>query len=148
MTSRRTFIRILPIGGAALLAACSEKSAAPPPPAPAAANPAPAPAPAPAEAPAPAPAQTPVVPAAAAPTAATAAGGPVTEADPTAVSLGYVSDSSRADGAKFKNHVAGQACGNCALFAGKPGDAGGPCPIFGGRQVSAKGWCSAYVKKA
>lgn len=71
----------------------------------------------------------------------------VDEKDAAAVALGYVSDSSRADTTKFKTHTAGSACGNCALFAGKPGDASGPCPLFTGKQVSAKGWCSAYAKK-
>lgn len=141
MTTRRTFICVLPLGSAALLGACSEKSS--PAPAAPAASPAPAPSPAPSPAAAPAPASPP----AAAPQAGQAAGGPVTEAEPNAVSLGYVSDSGRADGAKFKNHAAGQACANCALYAGKPGEAGGPCPVFSGREVSAKGWCSAYVKK-
>ena len=54
----------------------------------------------------------------------------------------------RADGTKYKNYTAGQACGNCALFAGKSGEAQGPCPLFAGKQVLAAGWCSAYVKKA
>ena len=71
----------------------------------------------------------------------------VDEKDPAAVSLGYVADASRVDAAKFKTYTAGSACGNCALFAGKPGDASGPCPLFAGRQVSAKGWCSAHAKK-
>ncbi|RZL34059.1 MAG: iron permease [Rubrivivax sp.] len=71
----------------------------------------------------------------------------VDEKDPTAVSLGYVADAAKVDKAKFPKHVAGQACGNCALFQGKAGAASGPCPIFQGKQVSAKGWCSAYAKK-
>ena len=71
----------------------------------------------------------------------------VDEKDPAAVGLGYVADASRADTAKFKAYTAGSACGNCALFAGKPGDVSGPCPLFAGRQVSAKGWCSAHAKK-
>jgi High potential iron-sulfur protein len=135
MTTRRRFIAIVPLAGTTWLAACSDK------PAPPAAPPAAAPAPAPAATPAPAPTAE----------ATPAPAGPlpmVSETDPTAVSLGYVADSSRADTTKFKNHAAGQACGNCSLFGGKPGDASGPCSIFPGRHVSAKGWCSAYVKKA
>ena len=69
-------------------------------------------------------------------------------AEPTALALGYVADATSADASKFKMYAAGQACNNCALFAGKAGDAAGPCPIFAGRPVSAKGWCSAYSKKA
>jgi hypothetical protein len=72
----------------------------------------------------------------------------VDEKDPVAVSLGYVADASRADATKYKTYAAGQACANCALYAGKPGDATGPCPLYGGRQVAAKGWCGSYAKKA
>ena len=68
--------------------------------------------------------------------------------DPAAVAQGYVADATKADKAKFPKYAAGQACGNCQLFQGKPGDATGGCAIFGGKKVSAKGWCSAYTKKA
>ena len=142
-STRRRFIEILPLAGVGLLAACSDKAATPPP--------APTPAPAAAAAPAADPAPAAAAPAAPAPAPApVSAGGAmpmVEEKDPAAVGLGYVAEASRADTAKFKTYVAGSACGNCALFAGKPGDASGPCPLFAGRQVSAKGWCSAYSKK-
>lgn len=72
----------------------------------------------------------------------------LSENDPTAQSLGYKPDATQVDKAKYPKYQAGQACANCQLYQGKPGDAAGPCPIFGGKQVSAKGWCSAYVKKA
>ena len=144
-TTRRRFIEIFPLAGVGLLAACSDKAATPPP--------APAPAPTPAAAATPAADPTPAAAAPAAPAPAPApvsAGGVMPmldEKDPAAVGLGYVADASRADTARFKTYAAGSACGNCALFAGKPGDASGPCPLFAGRQVSAKGWCSAYSKK-
>jgi hypothetical protein len=67
--------------------------------------------------------------------------------DAQAVALGYVADASQVNAAKYPAHVAGQACANCALYTGKPGDAAGPCPLYAGKQVSAKGWCSAYSKK-
>lgn len=102
MTSRRQFIQIVPLAGAAMIAARS----------------------------------------------AHAQGTPVTEKDPQAVALGYVSDATKADKAKYKQYAAGQACHTCALFQGKPNDATGPCPLFAGKVVSAKGWCSAYAKKA
>ena len=144
-STRRRFIEIFPLAGVGLLAACSDKAATP--------TPAPAPAPpvaaTPAADPAPA-AAAPVAPAPAPAPAPVSAGGAmpmVDEKDPAAVGLGYVAEASRADTAKFKTYAAGSACGNCALFAGKPGDASGPCPLFAGRQVSAKGWCSAYSKK-
>jgi hypothetical protein len=73
--------------------------------------------------------------------------GLVNEKDSTALALGYVADTNRADRKKFPNHVATQRCGVCALYQGKPGDASGPCPIFAGKLVMATGWCSSWVKK-
>ena len=137
MTTRRRFIEIVPLAGVALLAACSDK--APPP----AATP-----PATSPAPAPAPTAAPAAEAPAAPPAAAANASPVDPTEPTAVALGYVTDASKADSAKFKTYAAGQACSNCALFGGKAGDASGSCPLFAGRAVAAKGWCSGYAKKA
>lgn len=102
MTSRRTFIRILPVAGTLLTAGLARAQSA----------------------------------------------ALVSEKDPQAVALGYVSDATKADKAKYKQYAAGQQCGSCALFQGAAGAADGVCPIFGGRHVSAKGWCSAYAKKA
>jgi len=148
MNNRRRFITLVPFAGATLLAACS-KEAATPSATPAPAPPAPAPAPSPAM-PAPAPAMAPAPsPAGTDPAAASGANLPLLqESDPAAVGLGYVAVASRTDSTKYKNYAAGQACGNCSLFAGKAGDAQGPCPLFAGKQVLATGWCSAYVKKA
>lgn len=71
----------------------------------------------------------------------------LSEKDPQAIALGYVSDATKADVKKYPRYAAGQACGNCALYQGKPADAAGPCPLFAGKQVSARGWCSAWAKK-
>lgn len=79
---------------------------------------------------------------------AMAQGAMVVEADAQAKALGYVADTTKADGKKFPKHVATQNCANCVLYQGKAGAAAGPCPLFAGKQVTAKGWCSAYVKKA
>ncbi|MDE1947515.1 MAG: high-potential iron-sulfur protein [Burkholderiales bacterium] len=68
--------------------------------------------------------------------------------DPQAVALGYVVDATKADKTKYKTYAAGQHCGNCQLFQGKPTDATGPCPLFAGKLVHTSGWCSAYAKKA
>jgi hypothetical protein len=68
--------------------------------------------------------------------------------DPQAVALGYVSDATKADKAKYPKYAAGQDCANCQLYQGKAGDATGPCPLFAGKNVAAKGWCSSWVKKA
>ena len=71
----------------------------------------------------------------------------LSEKDPQAVALGYVSDATKVDTRKYPKYAAGQACSNCALYQGKPGDAAGNCPLFAGKQVAAKGWCSAWAKK-
>jgi hypothetical protein len=138
MITRRRFIQIVPVSGAVLLAACSDKPT--PPAAPAATRP---------PEPAAAPAQSSAAPAApaAAPAAPAAAVSLVDEKDPVAVALGYVSDESRVDKAKYPKHAAGQACANCALYQGPAGSVSGPCPLFAGKQVSAKGWCGSWVKK-
>ena len=81
--------------------------------------------------------------------AALAADAPkVPESDPTAQALGYKEDASKVDKAKYAKYAAGQDCGNCQFYQGKPTDAYAPCPMFAGKQVASKGWCSAYVKKA
>jgi len=77
-----------------------------------------------------------------------AAGAQLDENDPTAQSLGYKNDATKADKAKYPKYAAGQACVNCQVYQGKPGEAWGPCPIFPNKVVNAKGWCSAYIKKA
>jgi hypothetical protein len=72
----------------------------------------------------------------------------VDEADPTAQALGYKADASKVDKAKYTKYAAGQDCGNCQFYQGKPTDAFAPCPMFSSKLVASKGWCSAYVKKA
>lgn len=71
----------------------------------------------------------------------------VADSDPQAAALGYRSDASKVDKAKYPNYAAGQHCGSCALYQGKAGEASGPCPLFAGKVVSANGWCSAWAKK-
>ncbi len=60
----------------------------------------------------------------------------VSESDPQAKALGYVSVSSKD----------GQACSNCALFQPEKDEIGG-CPLFGGKKVASQGWCTAWAKK-
>ncbi|WP_028218030.1 high-potential iron-sulfur protein [Paraburkholderia oxyphila] len=71
----------------------------------------------------------------------------VSEADSTAVALGYKADARKVDKAKFAKYAAGQDCSNCTFYQGKPASAFAPCPMFGGKQVSGKGWCGAYSKR-
>jgi hypothetical protein len=72
----------------------------------------------------------------------------LSESDPTAQALGYKTDVSKVDKAKFPRYQAGQTCANCQLYQGKPGSPMGPCTTYGGKLVYANGWCNAYVKKA
>ena len=73
---------------------------------------------------------------------------PLSESDPQAQALGYKTDATKADTAKFPKYAAGQMCGNCQLYQGKPTDVTGPCSLFPNKLVASKGWCSAWVKKA
>ena len=68
--------------------------------------------------------------------------------DPTAVQLGYVTDASKVDKAKYPKYAAGQNCAGCALYQGKAGDKSGPCPLYAGKAVLSNAWCSAWVKRA
>ncbi len=74
--------------------------------------------------------------------------GQVSESDANAQALGYKTDATKVDKARFPKYQAGQTCASCQFFQGKPGEAMGPCQIFAGKLVDAKGWCSSYVKKA
>jgi High potential iron-sulfur protein len=65
----------------------------------------------------------------------------VTEDDPTAKALKYVSDASKATGAKPGSH-----CGNCALYQGGAAAQGG-CLLFPGKSVKSAGWCSSWAPK-
>jgi High potential iron-sulfur protein len=147
MTSRRQFIQIVPLAGAALVVGCSDKASEAPKPVASTAPATPPPAPAPvAAAPATEPTPAPASPAPSA--AANASALPmVDEKDPTASALGYVANATKADTAKYKTYAAGQQCSGCQLFQGQAGAAAGPCSLFAGKQVSAQGWCSAFAKK-
>ena len=79
---------------------------------------------------------------------ASAAAPILSEADPTAIALGYRSDAGKVDAKKYQAYVPGRRCADCQLYAGKTTDANGACSAFGGKIVSAKGWCMAWVKKA
>jgi len=68
---------------------------------------------------------------------------PLSEDDPTAKALHYVTDVHRSKDAK-----PGSMCGNCSLYTGDRKAAQGPCSIFAGKQVKSGGWCSAWVAVA
>lgn len=73
---------------------------------------------------------------------------PLSESEPMAQALGFRTDATKADTAKYPNYAPGQMCSGCQLYSGEPGDATGPCSLFQNKIVPAKGWCSAWVKKA
>lgn len=66
----------------------------------------------------------------------------VTEDDPTAKALKYVTDASKGVGAK-----PGSKCANCNFYQGAAGSAQGPCQLFPGKAVKAAGWCASWTAK-
>ena len=66
----------------------------------------------------------------------------VTADDPTAKALQYVSDASKASGAK-----PGSKCASCSNYQGAAGSAQGGCLLFPGKAVKATGWCSSWTAK-
>ena len=67
----------------------------------------------------------------------------ITEDDPTAKALKYVSDAAKSPEAK-----PGSACANCRLYQGAAGAAQGGCLLFPGKSVRAGGWCSSWTTKS
>ncbi len=68
--------------------------------------------------------------------------------DPQATALGYVDDTTQADGQKFPRHANDQKCAGCQLYSGAASTREGPCAVFGGKLVAANGWCNSWTKKA
>jgi hypothetical protein len=81
---------------------------------------------------------------AAAQTTVAKAKGHLTEDDPYAKSMGFVTDTNRANGKRYKKHSPDQSCSSCQLYKGEPGSAEGPCSFFGKRIVPSTGWCRNY----
>ena len=72
----------------------------------------------------------------------------VQPSDPQAAALGYVDDTTKADGKKFPKHSNSQKCSGCQFYSGAANSKEGPCAVFGSKLVSADGWCNSWVKKA
>ena len=77
--------------------------------------------------------------------------------DPMATALGYSSDATKVDTAKFPKRAgaegAKQFCKNCMLYVqgglaipGKQGEYG-KCSVMTNGLVSANGWCNSWVQK-
>lgn len=71
----------------------------------------------------------------------------VTEADPTAKSLAYVTDAKKVNAKANPNYKPGQNCANCLQYSGKAGAADGPCALFPNKTVKAAGWCKVWMLK-
>jgi hypothetical protein len=73
----------------------------------------------------------------------------LSESDPQAKSLGYVTDASKVVAATNPTFKPGQHCGNCFQFKpAKAGAAEGACAIFAGKIVKSTGWCKVWVPAA
>ncbi len=72
----------------------------------------------------------------------------VSEADGTAVAMGYKADHTTVDVATWTKKAgpdgAGQQCTSCVLYQ-KIDDEYGNCAIFAGKRVHAAGWCNGWV---
>lgn len=66
----------------------------------------------------------------------------VSEDDPTAKGLKYVTDATKSERKDMSAF-----CNNCRYFKGAADAAKAPCDLFGGRAVNGKGWCTAWAKK-
>jgi hypothetical protein len=76
--------------------------------------------------------------------AATADLPPLDPKEPTAATLGFITDATKVDTAANPRYSAGQICGNCEQFLGKPTDARGGCVLFADKSVPAAGWCRVW----
>lgn len=71
----------------------------------------------------------------------------LTESDPQAKGLGYVTDAAKVDRTLQPKFKPNQACKNCRFYKGASDDSTGGCTLFANKRVSASGWCSAYQLK-
>jgi hypothetical protein len=72
---------------------------------------------------------------------------PLDPNDPTAKSLGFVTETAKVDASANPSHKATQKCNTCAQYQGKAGDATAACNIFVGHSVPASGWCKVWAQK-
>jgi hypothetical protein len=72
---------------------------------------------------------------------------PLDPSDPTAKSLGFVTDASKVDASANPTYKPNQKCASCAQFQGKGGDTTGACTIFAGHSVPAAGWCKVWAQR-
>lgn len=71
----------------------------------------------------------------------------LSEADPTASSLGYRQDGAKVDATKYPKRTPDQNCSTCKLSRATAGEEWIPCTLYAGKLVSTNGWCAAWVKR-
>lgn len=81
-------------------------------------------------------------------TRAADASGKVSESDPVASALGYVSDATHVDAKANPMYQRGAACANCFWYAPEAKEAAGQCNYFPGKLVDAKAWCQMWHGRA
>lgn len=72
---------------------------------------------------------------------------PLDPNDPTAKSLNYVVDAAKVNASANPTYKAGQRCGTCAQYQGKPTDPSAGCNIFAGRSVPVGAWCKVWAQR-
>lgn len=72
---------------------------------------------------------------------------PLDPNDPTAKSLGFVTDAAQVSASANPTFKTGQRCASCAQYQGKPTDATAGCNIFAGHSVPAGGWCKVWAQR-
>jgi High potential iron-sulfur protein len=72
---------------------------------------------------------------------------PLSEKDPAAQAVAYVTDAKKVNAKANPVYKPGQHCANCIQYTGKPGAASGGCNIFPGKTVEAAGWCKVWMLK-
>ncbi len=72
----------------------------------------------------------------------------LSEDDPTAKALSYVTDASKANRVDKGGVAAGeQFCHNCNFIQAAEGE-WRPCALFPGKAVNENGWCTSWMPKA
>jgi hypothetical protein len=69
------------------------------------------------------------------------------ESDPEATAVAYTLDNTKVDKARFPKRQAGDRCGTCKAFIGKPGNEWGECALIDDKAVNSNAWCSSFVLK-
>jgi len=72
---------------------------------------------------------------------------PLDPNDPTAKSLGFVTDASKVNASANPTYKPGQRCATCAQYQGKATDAVAGCNIFAGHSVPGGGWCKVWAQR-